>query len=132
MNIVGGLFNTTAIRPEIKLLSAILLPKSESYIEDEIFSELNGVTLSQALYEALGEVSLEACRRPRFAPKVQEIMANRYGLLNGQGRLLRDVGKSFGMTRQGIFVIERLALEYLRLPKYRDKLLLYVRTKKSE
>jgi hypothetical protein len=68
------------IKPETVLLSGILLPAGRLYLDDDLFSESNGVTLSKALYTALGEVSRDAKRRYVFCGKVQEVMALRYGL----------------------------------------------------
>lgn len=78
----------------------------------------------------LGEVSQVAKRRPAFAAKVREIMALRYGLHDGQLRLLKDVGESFGMSKQGIPIVEHIAPEYLRQPRWSRPLRLYAKPRK--
>ena len=125
-----GSYSPDMFKSETTLLSAILLHNSLFQNED-LFTELNGVTLQQALYIALGEISQVAGHRWSFARKVQSVMALRYGLLDGKRRTLEEVGQSAGMTRQGIFNIQRTALEYLRQPRWCKALTLYVKPQKS-
>jgi hypothetical protein len=127
----GSLY-TMPIKTETILLSAIFLPDRQAYHDDDIVPEVKGVTVSQALYNVLGEVAQEALHLWSFTAKVQEVMALRYGLCDGQFRPLEAVGKSIGMTRQGVYIIERHALQYLRLLRFRRKLLPYIKPRDGE
>jgi hypothetical protein len=115
------------IKPHIVLLSAVLLPEGQLYIDDDLFSELNGVTLEHTLYIALGNVPPSGKSSPIFATKIQEVMALRYGLYDSQWRSIKDISKTVGMTRQCIYKIQKHVLGHLRQPKWRDILQPYVK-----
>jgi RNA polymerase primary sigma factor len=61
-----------------------------------------------------------------LSERERKVLEMRFGLLDGQGRTLEEVGQAFGVTRERIRQIEAKALRKLRHPirsrKLRDYL----------
>ena len=91
--------------PEEKLLRAIFGERPEG---PPCRSEVNGVTLKQAIEAALSALT----------PRQIEIIRTRFGFDDslGKGRTLEDTGKAFGVTRERIRYIEAKCLRLLRHP----------------
>jgi RNA polymerase primary sigma factor len=86
-----------------------LIPDTTSEAPDEIIVWL---LLNEAINEALGELS----------DREREVMALRYGLEDGRGRTLEEIGREFGVTRERIRQIESKCLAKLRHPHRCKKL----------
>ena len=90
------------------------------FIEDETVLSPVDATSKQLLKEQLHEILDSLSERER------KVLEMRFGLNDGQGRTLEEVGSEFGVTRERIRQIEAKALRKLRHPirsrKLRDYL----------
>ncbi len=105
--------------PEEKLLSAIFGER----LEGRCRSEVNGVTLKQAIEAALSILT----------PRQIEIIRTRFGFNDplfhdptGRGRTLKETGKAFGLTPERIRQIEAKCLRLLRHPSHSRQLKPYL------
>jgi RNA polymerase primary sigma factor len=57
-----------------------------------------------------------------LSPREREVLTMRFGLEDGRGRTLEEVGREFGVTRERIRQIEAKALRKLRHPSRAKKL----------
>jgi RNA polymerase primary sigma factor len=90
------------------------------FIEDESVTGPVDAASKQLLKEQLNEILSQLSDRER------KVLEMRFGLTDGQGRTLEEVGSEFGVTRERIRQIEAKALRKLRHPirsrKLRDYL----------
>lgn len=90
------------------------------FIEDESVVGPVDAASKQLLKEQLNEI-LDS-----LSPRERKVLEMRFGLEDGQGRTLEEVGSEFGVTRERIRQIEAKALRKLRHPirsrKLRDYL----------
>jgi RNA polymerase primary sigma factor len=90
------------------------------FIEDESVVGPVDAASKQLLKEQLNEILDSLSMRER------KVLEMRFGLNDGQGRTLEEVGSEFGVTRERIRQIEAKALRKLRHPirsrKLRDYL----------
>ncbi len=90
------------------------------FIEDESVVGPVDAASKQLLKEQLNEILDSLSHRER------KVLEMRFGLMDGQGRTLEEVGSEFGVTRERIRQIEAKALRKLRHPirsrKLRDYL----------
>ena len=90
------------------------------FIEDETVTGPVDAASKQLLKEQLHEILAQLSDRER------KVLEMRFGLNDGQGRTLEEVGSEFGVTRERIRQIEAKALRKLRHPirsrKLRDYL----------
>jgi RNA polymerase primary sigma factor len=90
------------------------------FIEDESVLGPVDAASKQLLKEQLNEILTSLSERER------RVLVMRFGLNDGQGRTLEEVGSEFGVTRERIRQIEAKALRKLRHPirsrKLRDYL----------
>ena len=90
------------------------------FIEDETVPGPVDAASKQLLKEQLSEILTSLSERER------RVLEMRFGLTDGQGRTLEEVGTEFGVTRERIRQIEAKALRKLRHPirsrKLRDYL----------
>ncbi len=90
------------------------------FIEDESMVGPVDAASKQLLKEQLNEI-LDS-----LSPRERKVLEMRFGLEDGQGRTLEEVGSEFGVTRERIRQIEAKALRKLRHPirsrKLRDYL----------
>ena len=90
------------------------------FIEDETVLGPVDAASKQLLKEQLNEILESLSERER------KVLEMRFGLSDGQGRTLEEVGAKFGVTRERIRQIEAKALRKLRHPirsrKLRDYL----------
>ena len=61
-----------------------------------------------------------------LTPREQKVLRLRYGLDDGKGRTLEEVGKEFNVTRERIRQIEAKALRKLRHPSRSKRLKEYI------
>ena len=61
-----------------------------------------------------------------LTPREQEVIRQRYGLLDGKQKTLEEVGKEFSVTRERIRQIEAKALKKLKNPNRSKKLIDFV------
>jgi len=92
--------------PELLALSEAEIPSE--WLDDAVDAHL----LKQSIKEVLTTLS----------PREAAVLRMRFGLDDGHARLLEDVGKRFGVTRERIRQIEAKALRKLRHPKCSRKL----------
>ncbi len=86
------------------------------FIEDQEATAPAEAAAFTMLQEQLGQV-LES-----LTPREQQVLRLRFGLDDGRGRTLEEVGQVFGVTRERIRQIEAKALRKLRLPSRSKKL----------
>ena len=86
------------------------------FIQDERSQIPSEAAAFRMLQEQLGEVLHTLTDRER------QVLCMRFGLLDGQGRTLEEVGQTFHVTRERIRQIEAKALRKLRHPSRSRKL----------
>ncbi len=86
------------------------------FIQDERVQIPAEAAVRSMLREQLGEVLGTLSERER------QVLCMRFGLLDGQGRTLEEVGRQWGVTRERIRQIEAKALRKLRHPSRSRKL----------
>ncbi len=86
------------------------------FIEDETVLGPVDAASRQLLREQMNDILNSLGKRER------EVLEMRFGLKDGQGRTLEEVGREFGVTRERIRQIEAKAIRKLRHPKCSRKL----------
>lgn len=86
------------------------------FIEDETVPRPADAASTQLLKEQLRDILESLNDRERA------VLEMRFGLTNGQGHTLEEVGQAFGVTRERVRQIESKALRTLRRPGHRRKL----------
>ena len=86
------------------------------FIEDESMTGPVDAATKELLKEHMGEILEQLTERER------KVLEMRFGLVDGQGRTLEEVGNEFGVTRERIRQIEAKALRKLRHPLRSRKL----------
>jgi RNA polymerase primary sigma factor len=86
------------------------------FIKDETMPEPDDAASRQLLREQLRSILNSLNRRER------QVLEMRFGLKDGQGHTLEEVGQAFGVTRERIRQIEAKALRKLRHPLRSRKL----------
>ncbi|MFC2015366.1 RNA polymerase sigma factor RpoD [Chloroflexota bacterium] len=86
------------------------------FIKDETMPEPDDATSKQLLREQMGLILESLNHRER------RVLEMRFGLTDGQGHTLEEVGQAFGVTRERIRQIEAKALRKLRHPLRSRKL----------
>jgi RNA polymerase primary sigma factor len=86
------------------------------FIRDETMPEPDDATSKLLLREQMGRILGSLNDRER------RVLEMRFGLKDGQGRTLEEVGQAFGVTRERIRQIEAKALRKLRHPLRSRKL----------
>jgi RNA polymerase primary sigma factor len=125
---IGGEMGITAdkVREIIKLGQA---PVSlETAIGDEgdaclgdFIEDKERATPAEAALTTLLRTELENAL-DTLSPRERRVLLLRFGLIDGRGRTLEEVGKRFGLTRERIRQIEAKALSKLRRPSCTRKL----------
>jgi len=91
------------------------------FIEDESLPGPVDAASRQLLKEQMSDILDSLSERER------QVLEMRFGLKDGQGRTLEEVGQEFGVTRERIRQIEAKALRKLRHPIRSKKLRDYLR-----
>ena len=86
------------------------------FIKDESILEPDDATSKQLLREQMRNILGSLSKRER------QVLEMRFGLKDGQGHTLEEVGQAFGVTRERIRQIEAKALRKLRHPLRSRKL----------
>ncbi len=86
------------------------------FIKDETVLEPDDATSKQLLREQMRNILGSLSKRER------QVLEMRFGLKDGQGHTLEEVGQAFGVTRERIRQIEAKALRKLRHPLRSRKL----------
>ena len=94
--------------------------KMADFIEDETAKSPMEVATQNLLREQLLAVI------DTLTPREQQVIRERYGLMDGKAKTLEEVGKEFRVTRERIRQIEAKALRKLKHPNRSKKLLDFV------
>ena len=116
------------MRPEHKLMCAIFGEPAEGYDWSDLYhEERGGVSLREALMEALNSISEYG--GPAFRRQSKRVILLMFGFEcpDGRGRTLRQIGVEFGVTPERIRQIEAKALRLLRHPRRSRRLKEYVK-----
>lgn len=90
--------------------------KMSDFIEDESAKSPMEVAAQNLLHEQLMAVI------DTLTPREQQVIRERYGLIDGKAKTLEEVGKEFSVTRERIRQIEAKALRKLKHPNRSKKL----------
>lgn len=114
MNIeVDKIEHIIKISQETVSLEAPVGEEEDSRLGDFIEDKQSKSPEDSATYELLRGHINEILKK--LAPREQKILKLRFGLEDGQGHTLEEVGQEFGVTRERIRQIEAKALEKLRV-----------------
>lgn len=94
--------------------------EEDSNLGDFVRDEQVEKPAESAIYTMLQEELLDVLET--LTPREQEVLILRFGLKDGRGRTLEEVGKEFDVTRERIRQIEAKALRKLRHPSRSKKL----------
>lgn len=119
---------TKPVKPEHKLMCAIFgEPAGE--LDNSYLEEMNGVSLHDALMEALDNIQRSPRENRIFKLRCKPVILLRFGFESPDGRsmTLEQVGKGFDVTRERIRQIEAKTLQLLRHPSGTRLLKAYIR-----
>ena len=94
--------------------------KMSDFIEDESAKSPMEIASQKLLHEQLLAV-IET-----LTPREQQVIRERYGLIDGKSKTLEEVGREFRVTRERIRQIEAKALRKLKHPNRSKKLLDFI------
>ena len=94
--------------------------KMSDFIEDESQKSPMEIASQKLLHEQLLSV-IET-----LTPREQQVIRERYGLIDGKSKTLEEVGREFSVTRERIRQIEAKALRKLKHPNRSKKLLDFI------
>ena len=94
--------------------------KMSDFIEDESAKSPMEIASQKLLHEQLLAV-IET-----LTPREQQVIRERYGLIDGKSKTLEEVGREFSVTRERIRQIEAKALRKLKHPNRSKKLIDFI------
>jgi RNA polymerase primary sigma factor len=94
--------------------------KMSDFIEDETAKSPMEVASQKLLHEQLLAVI------DTLTPREQQVIRERYGLIDGKSKTLEEVGREFSVTRERIRQIEAKALRKLKNPNRSKKLIDFI------
>ena len=94
--------------------------KMSDFIEDESAKSPMEVASQRLLHEQLMSVI------DTLTPREQQVIRERYGLIDGKSKTLEEVGREFSVTRERIRQIEAKALRKLKHPNRSKKLIDFI------
>ena len=94
--------------------------KMSDFIEDETAKSPMEVASQKLLHEQLLAVI------DTLTPREQQVIRERYGLIDGKSKTLEEVGREFSVTRERIRQIEAKALRKLKNPNRSKKLVDFI------
>lgn len=94
--------------------------KMSDFIEDESAKSPLEVASQKLLHEQLLAVI------DTLTPREQQVIRERYGLIDGKSKTLEEVGREFSVTRERIRQIEAKALRKLKHPNRSKKLIDFI------
>ena len=94
--------------------------KMSDFIEDESAKSPMEVASQRLLHEQLLAVI------DTLTPREQQVIRERYGLIDGKSKTLEEVGREFSVTRERIRQIEAKALRKLKHPNRSKKLIDFI------
>ena len=94
--------------------------KMSDFIEDESAKSPMEIASQKLLHEQLLAV-IET-----LTPREQQVLMERYGLIDGKSKTLEEVGREFSVTRERIRQIEAKALRKLKHPNRSKKLVDFI------
>ena len=98
--------------------------EEDSHLSDFIEDEKSTAPTDAVSYTMLKEQLIGVL--DTLTPREQKVLRLRYGLDDGKGRTLEEVGKEFNVTRERIRQIEAKALRKLRHPSRSKRLKEYI------
>ena len=117
-------------KPETRLMRAIFWykPESSGYLgDDDLYQEVNGKSLRDALFELIGEIEQDPRFHPKFSARCRRLAMLRFGFEDGRDRTLAEIGREFGVTRETVRRTEAKLLRVLRHPSRARRLKAYIK-----
>ena len=81
----------------------------------ELITDEHAPSPTKEAYEQFMSEELDRALN-RLSKREKEILVLRYGIKDGRGRTLKEVGQVFNITRQRVHQIEKQALEKIKYP----------------
>ena len=116
------------MKPESKLMRAIFGEPTEDKGDDNYYSEINGVSLHDALMEVLDGLKYTRGSQA-FLNRYKRVILLRFGFGSHYeyGKTFEQIGIEFGVTRERIRQIEAKTLRLLRHPLRARKLEVFIK-----
>lgn len=116
------------MKPETALLSAICLPKCQHYPDEAIFEQLNGISLHDALLNAVSELEQGIPDvYARYRNELRPALFGYYGIEDGRPRTMLEIANTMGLSRNRIWQVIHKALRQLRHRMRAEPLMAYIK-----
>lgn len=99
----------------------------EPFEDTDLQDSIDGVSLKEALFLAIRSIRPVRGAASAFVGRAERVLDERFGLTDRRVRTYKEIGLSFGVTRERIRQIEGKALRMLRHGTRQGKLRRYLK-----